>query len=121
MTITLNHTIVPAKNKEEAARFFAEIFGLKVDEPINHFAAVHVNNQLTLDFADRENFESHHYAFHVNDQEFDQIFARVKQAGLEYSSDPTHQNKGQINHRNGGRGFYFYDIDGHNLELLTRG
>ncbi|WP_353930548.1 VOC family protein [Okeanomitos corallinicola TIOX110] len=120
MTITLNHTIVPAKNKEAAARFFAEIFGLKVDEPISHFAAVHLNHQLTLDFADRENFESHHYAFHVNDEEFDQIFARVKQAGLEYSSDPMHQNKGQINHSNGGRGFYFYDIDGHNLELLTR-
>ena len=28
MTITLNHTIVWAREKEGAARFFAEIFGL---------------------------------------------------------------------------------------------
>ncbi|MBD2292921.1 VOC family protein [Anabaena sphaerica FACHB-251] len=120
MTITLNHTIVPARDKEAAASFFAEIFGLKVESPIGHFAAVHVNDKLTLDFADREDFESHHYAFHVSEQEFDEIFARVKQAGLEYSSDPMHENKGEMNHRKGGRGFYFYDIDGHNLELLTR-
>lgn len=120
MTITLNHTIVPAHNKKAAAEFFAKIFGLKVEEPVSHFAVVHVNDTLTLDFADREDFESHHYAFHVSDDEFDSIFARVKEAGLEYSSDPMHHNKGQLNYRNGGRGFYFYDLDGHNLELLTR-
>jgi catechol 2,3-dioxygenase-like lactoylglutathione lyase family enzyme len=39
---------------------------------------------------------------------------------LEYSSDPMHQHQGEINHRKGGRGFYFYDPNGHNLELLTR-
>ncbi|NDJ24568.1 VOC family protein [Nostoc sp. B(2019)] len=120
MTITLNHTIVPAYDKEASARFFAKIFGLQVESPVGHFAAVHVNDKLTLDFADREGFESHHYAFHVSDEEFDAIFARVKDAGLEYSSDPMHHNKGQLNYRNGGRGFYFYDLDGHNLELLTR-
>lgn len=120
MTITLNHTIVPAHDKEASAQFFARIFGLKVEAPLGHFAVVHVNNTLTLDFADSEEFESHHYAFHVSDEEFDTIFARVKEAGLEYSSDPMHQNKGQINHRQGGRGFYFLDPNGHNLELLTR-
>jgi hypothetical protein len=29
MTITLNHTIVPARDKTAGARFFARIFGLK--------------------------------------------------------------------------------------------
>ena len=120
MTITLDHTIVPAHDKEKSARFFAEIFGLKLDSPICHFAAVHVNDKLTLDFADREDFESHHYAFHVSDEEFDAIFTRITEMGLEYSSDPMHENKGEINHRMGGSGFYFYDLDGHNLELLTR-
>ncbi len=120
MTIHLNHTIVPAKNKQASAEFFAHLFGLKVESPISHFAAVPINDTLTFDFAERDCFESHHYAFHVSDQEFDAIFARVQQAGLEYSSDPMHQKVGEINHRKGGRGFYFYDLDGHNLELLTR-
>lgn len=119
MTITLNHTIVPAHDKAASAEFFARIFGLKV-EPAGHFAAVRVNDQLTLDFDDRETFESHHYAFHVSDAEFDTIFDRIKQAGLKYSSDPMHHNQGEINHRKGGRGFYFYDPNGHNLEVLTR-
>ncbi|MDF5738725.1 MULTISPECIES: VOC family protein [unclassified Nostoc] len=120
MTITLNHTIVPAHDKEASARFFAKIFGLKVEVPVGHFAAVDINDTLTLDFADAEAFEQHHYAFHVSDEEFDAIFARVKEAGIEYTSDPMHHNKGQINHWNEGRGFYFYDPNGHNLELLTR-
>lgn len=120
MTITLNHTIVPTRDKKASAKFFADILGLKLDSPIGHFAVVEINERLTFDFAEREEFESHHYAFHVSDEEFETIFARVKKAGLEYSSDPMHQNKGEINHRKGGRGFYFYDPNGHNLELLTR-
>ena len=119
MTITLNHTIVPARDKEASARFFARLFGLKVEMPIGHFAAVKVNDTLTLDFADQEVFEPHHYAFHISDGEFDEIFARVQQAGLAYSSDPHHRHVGEINHRKGGRGFYFYDPNSHNLEVLT--
>jgi len=30
MTIRLDHTIVPARDKVAAAKFFAEIFGLRV-------------------------------------------------------------------------------------------
>ncbi|QIR41791.1 VOC family protein (plasmid) [Tolypothrix sp. PCC 7910] len=119
MTITLNHTIVPARDKEASAEFFASIFGLKVEKDVGHFVAVRVNEKLTLDFADSDVFESHHYAFHVSDEEFDAIFARIKDKGIEYSSDPMHHNKGEINHRKGGRGFYFDDPNGHNLELLT--
>ena len=120
MTIILNHTIVPARDKKASAEFFALFFGIKVVSTLGHFAAVHVNDTLTFDFAERSGFDSHHYAFHVSEDEFDAIFARVQEAGLEYSSDPMHQNQGQINHRKGGRGFYFYDPNGHNLELLTR-
>jgi len=31
MTITLNHTIVPARDKEAAAQTFAELFGLSFE------------------------------------------------------------------------------------------
>src|SRR5260370_9141524 len=52
MTITLNHTIVSARDKDAAARFFAEIFGLRFEGLGGHFAPVRVNDTLTLDFAD---------------------------------------------------------------------
>lgn len=119
MAITLNHTIVPARDKKAAAQFFARLFGLEVDDS-GHFAAVRVSDTLTFDFADQERFEPHHYPFHVSDAEFDTIFARVKAANIVYSSDPFRRNMEQINHWNGGRGFYFLDPDGHLLELLTR-
>lgn len=119
MAITLNHTIVPARDKKAAAQFFARLFGLQAEE-IGHFAAVRVNNTLTLDFDDQERFEPHHYAFHVSDAEFDAIFDRIKAANIAYSADPFRREMGQINHWNGGRGVYFPDPDGHLLELLTR-
>jgi len=68
MSITLNHTIVPTKDKDAAARFFARIFGLNYDGPMGHFAPVRVNEELTLDFDSADSFEPHHYAFHVRDQ-----------------------------------------------------
>src|SRR5215510_4941951 len=80
MAITLNHTIVPAHDKEASARFFADIFGLTYEGPIKHFAPVQMNETLTLDFDNRDRFENHHYAFHVNDAEFDAMFDRIKTA-----------------------------------------
>ena len=54
MSIKLNHTIVPAKDKEAAASFFAKIFGLNYDGPMGHFAPVRINDELTLDFDNAE-------------------------------------------------------------------
>lgn len=120
MPIHLNHTIVPAKDKEEAAKFFAQIMGLSYEGPHGHFAPVRVDENLTLDFDNRDSFESHHYAFHVSEAEFDAIFARIKESGTTYGSQPYAQANGEINHRLGGRGVYFADPNGHSYELLTR-
>jgi catechol 2,3-dioxygenase-like lactoylglutathione lyase family enzyme len=120
MAITLNHTIVPARDKIAAAQFFAGIFGLRFDGAQGHFAPVQINDSLTLDFDNADGFESHHYAFLVSDEEFDAIFGRIKEAGLVYGSGPGSRADGQLNHRLGGRGVYFDDPDGHILELMTR-
>jgi len=61
MTITLNHTIVPAHDKAASAKFFAGIFGLKCGRA-GYFAPVKVNKSLTLLFDEDEKFESHHLA-----------------------------------------------------------
>ena len=120
MTITLNHTIVRASDKEAAARSFAEIFGLRFQGSRGHFAPVRVNDTLTLDFADAKgNIASQHYAFHVGDTEFDEILQRVKDAGLAFGSAPWSLEDGQLNDWNGGRGFYYTDHDGHVIELMT--
>ena len=120
MAITLNHTIVPTRDKDAAARLFARLFGLSFTGVDGHFAPVKVNDSLTLLFDDDvEAFESHHYAFHVNDAEFDAVLARVKAAGLAFGSAPWSLADSKLNDWNGGRGFYFQDPDGHVLELMT--
>jgi catechol 2,3-dioxygenase-like lactoylglutathione lyase family enzyme len=120
MPITLNHTIVPSHDKESSARFFADLFGFEYTGLNGHFAPVQVNDTLTLDWDTREHFEGHHYAFLVNDQEFDAIFGRIKDRGVVYGSGPGTPTDGQINRRLGGRGLYFADPDGHLMEIMTR-
>ena len=129
MTIRLDHTIVPAKDKNAAAEFFAEIFGLAVKP--GHFAEVRINESLTFAFADQREMwsddsgvdpgkgESHHYAFHVSDEEFDAIFDRVQSKGLAFGSGPFSHTDRRFNARRGGRGFYFEDPNGHLLEIMT--
>ena len=119
MSIVLDHTIVPARDKEVSARFFARIFGLEYKGPVSHFAPVRVNDTLTIDFDNWDSFEKHHYAFKVSEAEFDGIFDRVRGEGLAYGSGPRAAENMEINHRNGGRGFYFRDPNGHLLEVLT--
>ena len=119
MTITLNHTIVPARDKKAAARQFAELFGLAYGETGEHFAPVKLNDSLTFLFDDESRFESHHYAFHVSDAEFDAIFRRIKEAGLKYGSAPWSAEDAKLNDWGGGRGVYFRTPDGHLLELMT--
>jgi catechol 2,3-dioxygenase-like lactoylglutathione lyase family enzyme len=68
---------------------------------------------------ERREFESHHYAFHVSDAEFDAIFGRIREAKLAYGSAPWSLDDGKLNGWNGGRGVYFRDADGHVLELMT--
>lgn len=120
MTIVLNHTIVAAKNKRDAASWFAEIFGLPFDEAeATHFAPVRINDALTLLFDDERSFPPSHYAFLVSDAEFDAIFGRVQASGAKFGSAPGHFEDGKLNHWNGGRGVYFRSPDGHVLELMT--
>ena len=120
MEITLNHTIIPSKNNVESARFYERIFGFHFLKEWGHFAVVQVNSTLTLDFDTQENFSSLHYAFKVNDQQFDEILERIKKEGTSFGSGPRSRDNGQINTDYDGRGAYFEDPSGHVLEIITK-
>ena len=122
MAIELNHTIVPARDKVASAQFFARILGLPFDErAAGHFAPVRVNESLTMDFGDADAFEVHHYAFKVSEAEFDAMFGRILAEAIPYGSGPPNPfDDMKINHRDGGRGVYWNDPDGHYLEIITR-
>ena len=85
MAILLDHVIVPSRNPVASAEVFAGILGVAWEAKVGHFTPVYVNETLTLDFDEAEQFESHHYCFHVSDKEFDGIFERVCCAGIIHS------------------------------------
>jgi catechol 2,3-dioxygenase-like lactoylglutathione lyase family enzyme len=119
MPLTLDHTIVPSRDKETAARFISRILGLEYDEPFGHFQPVKTGNGLSLDFDNREEFDRHHYAFLATDDEFDAVMQRIQSEGVVYGSEPGNTENGEINHRHHGRGVYFRDTDGHIWEVIT--
>lgn len=121
MTIQLNHTIVPARDPQASAAFLADILGRPAPVPFGPFYGVELDNGVTLDFiSDPGHFPVMHYAFLVSEDEFDQIFGRIRERGLSYWADPGQRKPGEINHGDGGRGVYWDDPSGHRLEILTR-
>ncbi|PCJ46373.1 MAG: bleomycin resistance protein [Moraxellaceae bacterium] len=119
MEITLNHTIVPTHDNVASAKFYQNIFGFKFIKEWHVFAVVKVNSTLTLDFMNKDNFSSLHYAFKVSEQQFDEILGRIKAEGIAYGSGPFDVTDEVINSRFGGRGVYFKDPNDHILEILT--
>ena len=119
MPILLDHLIVPSHSKNVGAKSLGDLLGVPWEEAAGEFAPVYLNDSLTLDFANREQFNSHHYCFHVSDEEFDAIFDRIKAREIAYRSSPRGPDDMQLNTRLGGKNLYWNDADGHIWEMLT--
>ncbi|HEY5070799.1 MAG TPA: VOC family protein [Caulobacteraceae bacterium] len=121
MTAQLNHTIVYCRDKRTSASFLAEMLGRPEPTAFEPFLVVALDNGVTLDFHDTSGpIASQHYAFLIGEPDFDGVLDRIQEKGLDHWADPMKRRPGEINHRDGGRGVYFPDPDGHFLEVLTR-
>jgi catechol 2,3-dioxygenase-like lactoylglutathione lyase family enzyme len=121
MAVRLNHTIVSARDRVASAKFMTEILGLPQPSLLGPFAMVQVSDDTTLDFMDTEGeIATQHYAFLLDENEFDAAFARIRERRLTYWADPYRTKRNEINTWDGGRGVYFDDPDGHLLEIITR-
>lgn len=121
MTVHLDHTIVPSRDKVAAARLLAELLGVEwAETAIGPFSPVYVNDGLTLDFIDTdEDFPIYHFCFRVSDSDFDAILARLAARGIAYRSAVRGPVDMQISTQFGGRGLYWNEPDGHQWEMLT--
>jgi len=121
MKIELNHTIVHARDRWAAARDVAEVLGVAEPAAYGPFAVVELSNGVSLDFMDDPGeFTSQHYAFLVGEEEFDEVWGRIREQGRPFWADPHQHRPGEINHGDGGRGLYWEGPDGHWLEIITR-
>ncbi|HVW39803.1 MAG TPA: VOC family protein [Amycolatopsis sp.] len=120
MPITLNHTVIVARDKQRSAEFLAALLGLRPGAQTGPFVPVRVNGDLTLDFDDRHEFHAGHWAFLVDDDVFDALLGRVEgDPEIPYGAGPGHGWNREINHLGGGRGVYVGDPDGHAYEFFT--
>lgn len=121
MTAKLNHTIVWCRDKQVSSKFLTEILGLPSPTPFGPMLVVSLNNDVSLDFYESDSpVSSQHYAFLIEESDFDLVHARIRDRGLKHWADPGRHRLNEINHQDGGRGMYFEDPDGHLLEVLTR-
>ena len=119
MTVQLNHTIVHATDRAATAAHLAEVLGLPEPTTYGPFLVVELANEVSLDVMEVAGAQPQHYAFLVGEDEFDAIHGRIVEQGLEFWADPFHRQPGEINTHDGGRGLYWNDPTGHNLEILT--
>jgi catechol 2,3-dioxygenase-like lactoylglutathione lyase family enzyme len=122
MPARLDHTIVGVRDREESAGFLAHVLGLDVGRPLEPFLPVVLDNGVSLDFmtVPPDAVTPQHFAFRVEEGEFDGILARFRALGGDFWADPHQAQPGEINHDWGGRGFYFLEPSGHWLEVLTQ-
>ena len=121
MTIHLDHTIVPARNKVAAAKLLAELLGVAwAASGPGPFAPVYVNEGLTLDFVDTdEAFPIYHFCFRVAPEDFEVILGRIKAKGIPYRSTVHGPMDMKISTDFGGPLVYWNEPEGHYWEMLT--
>ena len=121
MTIHLDHTIIPARNKVASAKLLADLLGVPwAESDVGPFAPVYVNDGLTLDFIETdEEFPIYHFCFRVTQKEFDAILSRINEAGIKYRSSVRGPMDMLVNTEYGGSMVYWNEPEGHQWEMLT--
>ncbi len=119
--VRLDHTIVPSTDKFRSAQFYVDLLDLGEVREEPPFACADLGNDATLAFGGWDTAPVHgqHYAFLVDDAQFDQILERLGTWGVQYYADSSATAAGQINHDDGGKGAYFHDPDGNFVEIIT--
>jgi catechol 2,3-dioxygenase-like lactoylglutathione lyase family enzyme len=121
VSVLFNHAILFARNKQESASFFASLFDLPAPVAWGPFVSVELGEGGLVQFADVDfEIQAQHYAFLVTEEEFDGLYQRIQDSGLQHWADPAGKRPGEFNRNHGGRGVYFRDPAGHGLEALTR-
>lgn len=118
----LDHTLIPAIDKDESAKFFAKVMGLEYLGTRGRQGFVRFDDALTLQF-DEGRTGRIHLAFHLTDDEFDIVLDRLKANDVAFGAkgSRTQPFDNEIGSLNGGRQIYFDDPSGQSFELLTVG
>jgi len=120
----LDHIILKVNDLDVSVDFYTKIMGFTNDGVDGPFTIIRTGQEFQMQIAPWGTPGFEHYAFSVSNEEFEQIFDRVKAAGIDYG--PTFDSVGS----NTGPGIetgalgdaptvYFNDPNKHLIEIRT--
>lgn len=118
----LDHLILRVNDKAASIDFYTRIMGLTFEGEQGPFSVVRVSPELTLQLASWGTEGGEHLAFALPRAEFEQVFHRVREAGLAYG-DSFHavgnmRGPGdETGSRGAGKAVYFFDPNKHLIEI----
>jgi hypothetical protein len=118
MAIVLDHSIVPARNRDASAKLLAETLGVPSGPAsIGPFYEVYVNEGTTLDFIQTdEAFPVYHFCFRVGPEEFAAILGRLKAKNIPFRSKVNGETDSKVDPTYGN--CYWNEPEGHMWEML---
>lgn len=121
---TVDHIIVKVEDLEASVAFYTSVLGFANEGLDGPFTLLRVGPDCQLQLAPWGTAGLEHYSFAVSRTEFDQIFGRIKEAGIAYG--PTFDSVGTNTgpgEESGARGraptLYFNDPSKHLLEIRS--
>jgi catechol 2,3-dioxygenase-like lactoylglutathione lyase family enzyme len=126
MEPSLDHLILRVNDRQESIRFFTEILGFGYEGERDPFSVIRVNRNLVLQLAPWGTEGGEHLAFAMTEAEFEQVFQRIRQAGIAYG-DSFHavgnqQGPGdEAGARGPGKALYCFDPSRHLIEIRFYG
>ncbi len=119
--ITVDHIILRVRNSAASVHFYQEVLGFRHEGSEDPFEIVRVNEGLTLDLLNTTPRDPVHLAFRLDRTGFDAVHRRLVERSIAFGSTPFDRSGGPLTKSQGARGmadaWYFYDPDGHNLEV----
>ena len=118
----LDHLILMVNDVDASVAFYTEMMGFRDEGHQEPFRVIRVRDDLTLLLAPWGTSGGTHLAFAMERPEFDEVFARVRDAGLEYG-DSFHSVGNQQGPRDEtgalgpGKAVYIFDPSKHLIEI----
>jgi catechol 2,3-dioxygenase-like lactoylglutathione lyase family enzyme len=126
MPAQLDHLILLVNDREKSLAFYTRILGFAHEGERGPFSSVRVTPDFVLQLAPWQTKGGEHLAFSMSRGEFDEIFRRVRDAGIEYgdSFDAVGNMRGP-GVADGAKGetqsLYFFDPSRHLIEIAYYG
>lgn len=122
MAVVLDHLILAVHDAAASVAFYESVLGFRCEGQRGPFSVLRVTDDLTLQLAPWGTPGGEHLAFAMTRREFDEVFARVRAAGIAYGDSFHTVGNGagpgdEDGSRGPGKAIYFFDPSKHLIEI----